>query len=170
MQNPDFFVHPTAVIDENVSIGTGTSIWHFTHISEGAIIGKNCNIGQNVFIGQNVKVGDGVKIQNNVSVYEGVNIEDDVFVGPSVVFTNILNPRAFINRKTEYKITSVKKGATLGANSTIVCGNNIGEFSLIGAGSVLTKSTNDFELWYGNPATKKGTVDKEGNVLENGSQ
>jgi UDP-2-acetamido-3-amino-2,3-dideoxy-glucuronate N-acetyltransferase len=163
MQKSDFFVHPTAVIDENVSIGTGTSIWHFTHVSEGAVIGENCKIGQNVFIGKNVKIGKGVKIQNNVSVYEGVTIEDDVFIGPSVVFTNILNPRAFINRKSEYKQTIVKKGATLGANSTIVCGNNIGEFSLIGAGSVLTKSTADFELWYGNPATKKGTVDKEGN-------
>lgn len=163
MQKPDFFVHPTSAIDENVSIGAGTSIWHFSHVSAGAIIGANCNIGQNVFIGKNVKIGNGVKIQNNVSVYEGVTIEDEVFIGPSVVFTNILNPRAFINRKSEYKPTLVKKGATLGANSTIVCGNNIGEFSLIGAGSVLTKSTDDFELWYGNPATKKGTVDKEGN-------
>lgn len=163
MQNPDFFVHPTSVIDNNVSIGKATSIWHFTHISEGATIGENCNIGQNVFIGKNVKVGNGVKIQNNVSVYEGVTVEDDVFIGPSVVFTNILNPRAFINRQAEYKSTVIKKGATLGANSTIVCGNNIGEYSLIGAGSVLTKSTKDFELWYGNPAVKKGTVDKQGN-------
>ncbi len=170
MQRPDFFVHPTSVVDENVSIGNGSSIWHFSHISEGVIIGENCNIGQNVFMGKNVKVGNGVKIQNNVSVYEGVTLEDDVFIGPSVVFTNILNPRAFINRKAEYKVTIVKKGATLGANSTIVCGNNIGEFSLIGAGSVLTKNTGDFELWYGNPAFKKGMVDKEGNVLEVGSQ
>ncbi|HET8829043.1 MAG TPA: acyltransferase, partial [Pelobium sp.] len=159
MRDPDFFVHSSSVIDEKVTIGVGTAIWHFTHISEGAVIGKNCNIGQNVFIGKNVKIGNGVKIQNNVSIYEGVTIEDDVFIGPSVVFTNILNPRAFINRKSEYKYTIVKKGATLGANSTIVCGNHIGEYSLIGAGSVLTKSTEEFELWYGNPATKKGMVD-----------
>ena len=165
MQNPDFFVHPTSVIDSGVVIGRGTSIWHFTHISEGALIGENCNIGQNVFIGKNVKVGNGVKIQNNVSVYEGVTVEDDVFIGPSVVFTNVLNPRAFVNRKSEYKTTIVKQGATLGANSTIVCGNEIGEFSLIGAGSVLTKSTGKLELWYGNPAVKKGMVDEEGNVL-----
>lgn len=170
MQEFDFFVHTTAVIDQNVKIGEGTSIWHFTHISEGAIIGENCNIGQNVFIGKNVKIGNGVKIQNNVSIYEGVIVEDDVFIGPSAVFTNILNPRAFINRKSEYKLTIVKKGATLGANCTIVCGNTIGEYSLIGAGSVLTKSTPNFELWYGNPAVKKGMVDKEGNVLEDGSQ
>lgn len=170
MQDPDFFVHPSSIIDENVSIGVGSSVWHFTHISEGATIGTNCNIGQNVFIGKNVKVGNGVKIQNNVSVYEGVTLEDDVFIGPSVVFTNILNPRAFINRKAEYKATIVKKGASLGANSTIVCGNNIGEFSLLGAGSVLTKSTASFELWYGNPAVKKGMVDKEGNVVGDGSQ
>lgn len=165
MQEPNFFVHPTAVIDQNVQVGKGTSVWHFTHISEGAVVGNNCNIGQNVFIGKNVQIGSGVKIQNNVSVYEGVVIEDDVFIGPSAVFTNILNPRAFIIRKTEYKITTVKKGATLGANCTIVCGNTIGEYSLIGAGSVLTKSAADFELWYGNPAVKKGMVDKEGNVL-----
>lgn len=164
MQDPNFFVHPTSVIDENVNIGSGTAIWHFNHISEGAIIGENCNLGQNIFIGRNVKIGNGVKIQNNVSIYEGVTIEDDVFIGPSVVFTNILNPRAFINRKAEYKITRVKKGASLGANSTIVCGNSIGEYSLVGAGSVLTKSTDEFELWYGNPAVKKGMVDKEGNV------
>lgn len=164
MQKPDFFVHPIAVIDENVSIGTGTAIWHFSHVSEGAIIGENCNIGQNVFIGKDVKIGNGVKIQNNVSIYEGVIVEDDVFIGPSVVFTNVLNPRAFINRKSEYKKTLVKKGATLGANSTVVCGNNIGEYSLIGAGSVLTKSTAQFELWYGNPAKKRGMVDKEGNA------
>ncbi|WP_017258026.1 N-acetyltransferase [Pedobacter arcticus] len=166
MQDPNFFVHPTSIIDENVSIGGGSSVWHFSHISEGTTIGANCNIGQNVFIGKNVKVGNGVKIQNNVSVYEGVTLEDDVFIGPSVVFTNILNPRAFINRKAEFKTTIVKKGATLGANSTIVCGNNIGEFSLLGAGSVLTKSTANFELWYGNPAVKRGMVDKEGNIID----
>lgn len=164
MLNPDFFAHSTSIIDEKVTIGEGTAIWHFSHVSEGAVIGQNCNIGQNVFIGKNVSIGNGVKIQNNVSIYEGVVIEDDVFIGPSVVFTNILNPRAFINRKAEYKATTIKKGATLGANTTIVCGNEIGEYSLIGAGSVLTKSTEEFELWYGNPATKRGMVDKEGNV------
>lgn len=166
MQAPEFFVHPTSVIDDGASIGEGTSIWHFTHISEGVCIGVNCNIGQNVFIGKNVRIGNGVKIQNNVSVYEGVTIQDDVFIGPSVVFTNVLNPRAFINRKLEYKPSIIKKGATLGANSTIVCGNNVGEYALIGAGSVLTKSTAEFELWYGNPAVKKGMVDKEGNIID----
>jgi UDP-2-acetamido-3-amino-2,3-dideoxy-glucuronate N-acetyltransferase len=162
MQNPDFFIHSSSIIDTNVSIGEGTSIWHFTHISEGVSIGKDCTIGQNVFIGKNVKIGNGVKIQNNVSVFEGVVLEDDVFIGPSVVFTNVINPRAFMNKKSEFKITLVQKGATIGANSTIICGNTIGSYALIGAGSVLTKKVNDNELWFGNPAQKKGVVTKEG--------
>lgn len=166
MDKKAVFVHDTAIIDAAVKIGEGTKIWHFSHISESVKIGKNCVIGQNVFIGKNVKIGNGVKIQNNVSVYEGVEIEDDVFIGPSVVFTNVINPRAFIERKTEFKPTIIKKGATLGANSTIICGHDIGAYAFIGAGSVLTKAVQDFELWYGNPATKHGMVDKEGNICK----
>ncbi|RKD20359.1 hexapeptide transferase [Pelobium manganitolerans] len=165
MQQPKYFVHSSSVIDENVEIGEGTAIWHFCHISAGARIGKNCNIGQNVFIGKNVNIGDGVKIQNNVSVYEGVVVEQDVFIGPSVVFTNVLTPRAFINRKGNYQQTLLKKGVSIGANATIVCGTTIGNYALVGAGSVLTKNVGDFELWYGNPATKQGQVDEEGNVV-----
>ncbi|OAQ38810.1 hexapeptide transferase [Pedobacter psychrophilus] len=164
MPKTDIFVHPTSIIDENVTIGNGTKIWHFCHVSEDVTIGENCSFGQNVFIGKNVKIGNGVKIQNNVSVFEGVEIEDDVFIGPSVVFTNILNPRAFINRKMEFKKTVIEKGASIGANATIICGNKIGKYALIGAGSVITKTVRDFELCYGNPAIKKGIVDKEGNI------
>lgn len=165
MESSKIYVHPSSIIDDGTIIGDGTKIWHFCHISEGVIIGKNCSLGQNVFIGKNVRIGNGVKIQNNVSVYEGVEIEDDVFIGPSVVFTNILNPRAFINRKTEFLATIIKKGASIGANSTIVCGNTIGEYALIGASSVITKQVNDFELWYGNPAVKKGKVDINGDKI-----
>lgn len=165
MQETNFFIHSSAVIDNNSKIGNGTSIWHFCHISEGAIIGENCSLGQNVFIGKNVKIGNGVKIQNNVSVYEGVEISDDVFIGPSVVFTNVINPRSFINRKSEFLITKIAHGASIGANSTIICGNNIGEYALIGAGSVVTKSVKQNELWYGNPASKKGIVNKEGDII-----
>jgi UDP-2-acetamido-3-amino-2,3-dideoxy-glucuronate N-acetyltransferase len=165
MQNPNFFVHQSSIIDEDVQIGSNTFIWHFCHLSEGVKIGENCSIGQNVFIGKNVKIGNGVKIQNNVSVFEGVEIEDDVFVGPSVVFTNVVNPRAFINRKQEFKKTIVKRGASLGAHTTVICGNTIGKYALIGAGSVITKNVADFELWYGNPAKKHGVVDKEGNKV-----
>ncbi len=165
MSQTDIFIHSTSIIDDNVTIGNGTKIWHFCHVSEGVTIGENCSFGQNVFIGKNVKIGNGVKIQNNVSVFEGVEIEDDVFIGPSVVFTNILNPRAFINRKTEFQKTVIEKGASIGANTTIICGNKIGKYALIGAGSVITKLVKDFELWFGNPAIKKGTVDKEGNKI-----
>lgn len=164
--NNHIFVHETAVVDKGAIIGKGTRIWHFSHISASAIIGNNCIIGQNVYIGDKVKIGNGVKIQNNVSVYEGVAVEDDVFIGPSVVFTNVINPRAFIERKSEYKNTIVQEGATLGANSTVVCGNNIGKYALIGAGSVVTKNIPDYELWYGNPAEKKGKVNKEGEILD----
>jgi len=165
MLQSDTFIHSTSIIDENVNIGKGSKIWHFCHISEGTVIGENCSFGQNVFIGKNVKIGNGVKIQNNVSIYEGVEIKDDVFIGPSVVFTNIINPRAFINRKTEFILTLIEKGASIGANSTIICGNKIGKYALIGAGSVITKNVNDFELWFGNPAIKKGMVNKEGNKI-----
>ncbi|MBK0384085.1 N-acetyltransferase [Pedobacter sp. SD-b] len=165
MSDNNFFVHTTSILDDRVSVGEGTKIWHFCHVSEGVTIGKNCSLGQNVFIGKNVKIGNGVKIQNNVSVYEGVEIGDDVFIGPSVVFTNIINPRAFIDRKTEFVKTMIEEGASIGANTTIICGNKIGKHALIGAGSVITKTVNNFELWFGNPAIKKGTVDKEGNIL-----
>lgn len=165
MPETDYYIHPTSILDQNCKIGKGTSIWHFCHISEGAQIGENCTLGQNVFIGKNVKIGNGVKIQNNVSVFDGVEIKDDVFIGPSVVFTNVLTPRAFINRKSEFTKTSIEKGASIGANATIVCGISIGAYALIGAGSVLTKSVDDFELWYGNPAHKNGMVNKEGEKI-----
>lgn len=160
----DYYIHETSVLDEGVHLGAGTKIWHFSHISPGVFIGENCVIGQNVFIGKNVKIGNGVKIQNNVSVFEGVTLEDDVFIGPSVVFTNVINPRAFIERKSEFKLTLIKKGTSIGANSTIICGNTVGEYALIGAGSVVTRSVPAYELWYGNPASKKGSVDEDGNV------
>ena len=162
----DHYIHETATIDENVEIGKGTKIWHFSHISENAIIGENCIIGQNVFIGKNVKIGNGVKIQNNVCLFDGVEIEDDVFIGPSVVFTNILNPRAFIDKKSEFLKTLVEQGATIGANCTIICGHIIGKFAFVGAGSVLTKSVKDFELWFGNPAQKKGMVNQSGDIIK----
>lgn len=165
MGKSDVFIHATSLVDNDVIIGEGTKIWHFSHISAHAIIGKNCIIGQNVFIGQGVTIGDGVKIQNNVSVYTGVTLEDNVFIGPSVVFTNVINPRAFIERKNEFFNTIIKKGASIGANSTLICGNNIGQYALIGAGSVVTKNINDFELWYGNPSKKKNWVDRFGNKL-----
>ncbi|TAF46526.1 MAG: N-acetyltransferase [Sphingobacteriales bacterium] len=165
MVKPEVYIHPSSMVDADVSIGEGTKIWHFSHISAQASIGKNCIIGQNVFIGHGVIIGNGVKIQNNVSVYAGVNIEDDVFIGPSVVFTNVINPRAFINRKTEFVKTTLKKGATIGANSTIICGNTIGKYAMIGAGSLLSKTVNDYELWYGNPAQKHNWVDRFGNKL-----
>ena len=165
MAGTDYYIHETSILDPNTKVGKGSSIWHFCHISEGASIGENCSLGQNVFIGKNVKIGNGVKIQNNVSIFDGVEIKDDVFIGPSVVFTNVLSPRAFINRKSEFLKTIVEKGASIGANNTIICGNNIGEYALIGAGSVLTKSVGDFELWFGNPAKKKGLVNKNGEKI-----
>ena len=160
------FIHPTAVIDDGAQIGNGTSIWHFTHVMAKAIIGNNCNIGQNVFIDNNTVVGNGVKIQNNVSVYNGLILEDGVFVGPSVVFTNVINPRSFIERKTEFKKTIVKKGATIGANATIICGNNIGEYAMIGAGAVVTKDVPAYALLIGNPARQKGWISEQGHNLQ----
>jgi UDP-2-acetamido-3-amino-2,3-dideoxy-glucuronate N-acetyltransferase len=158
MARRDYFVHESSYVDDNVEIGNGTMVWHFSHIQSGAKVGKNCRIGQNVNIGNNVVVGDGVKIQNNVSVYEGVVLEDYVFCGPSMVFTNILNPRSeFPQRGKEfYKSTIVKRGATLGANSTIVCGITIGRYTFVGAGAVVTRDIPDFALVYGNPADIKG--------------
>ena len=165
MREDTICIHPKSVVDEHVTIGEGTKIWHFSHISAQATIGKNCVIGQNVFIGKGVKIGNGVKIQNNVSVFEGVEIEDDVFIGPSVVFTNVINPRAFIERKNEFLKTTIKIGATIGANATVICGNIIGKYAMVGAGSVITKEVKDFELWYGNPAKMQGWVDRFGNKM-----
>lgn len=155
--------HPTAVIDPGAIIGEGTRIWHFSHIMPGALIGENCVVGQNAYIDANVRIGNGVKIQNNVSVYKGVTIEDDVFLGPSMVFTNVLNPRAFIERKQEMKPTLVKRGASIGANATIVCGVTIGEYAMIGAGAVVTKDVPAYALMTGVPARQTGRVDAEGN-------
>jgi UDP-2-acetamido-3-amino-2,3-dideoxy-glucuronate N-acetyltransferase len=162
----NYFVHESSYVDENVSIGSGTKIWHFSHIMSGAEIGKNCVIGQNVNIGSNAVVGNNVKIQNNVSVYDNVIIKDDVFLGPSCVFTNVINPRAFIVRKNEYKKTVVKKGATIGANATIVCGNEIGEYAFVGAGAVVTDNIKAYALLVGNPARQIGWVCRCGRTLK----
>jgi UDP-2-acetamido-3-amino-2,3-dideoxy-glucuronate N-acetyltransferase len=172
MARNDYFVHESSYIDDNVDIGKGTMVWHFSHIQSGAKIGKNCRIGQNVNIGNNVVVGHGVKIQNNVSVYEGVVLEDNVFCGPSMVFTNILNPRSeFPQRGNEfYKRTVVKRGATLGANSTIVCGNTIGRYAFVGAGAVVTRDIPDFALVYGNPASLGGWMCVCGKKLAKGGK
>lgn len=153
-----YFVHESAYVDDNVTIDEGTKIWHFSHVQTGSVIGKNCSLGQNVNVGNNVKIGNGVKIQNNVSVYEGVELEDYVFCGPSMVFTNIMNPRSeFPQRGTEFYLkTVVKKSASLGANSTIVCGNTIGKYALVGAGSVVTKDVPDYAMVVGTPAQVKG--------------
>jgi UDP-2-acetamido-3-amino-2,3-dideoxy-glucuronate N-acetyltransferase len=163
----DYFVHNTAVVDENVEIGKGTKIWHFSYVLKGSKIGENCIIGQNVMIGPDVSIGNRCKVQNNVSIYKGVELEDDVFCGPSCVFTNVVNPRAFIERKQEFKKTLVKKGATIGANATILCGITIGKYALIGAGAVITKDVPDYGLVYGNPGKLMGYVCKCGTVLVN---
>jgi UDP-2-acetamido-3-amino-2,3-dideoxy-glucuronate N-acetyltransferase len=160
-----YFAHPTAVIDENCIIGDGTKIWHFSHIMSGCIIGEQCNIGQNVVISPKVELGRNVKIQNNVSVYTGVICEDDVFLGPSMVFTNVVNPRSHVNRKNEYASTLVRKGASIGANATVVCGNEIGEYALVGAGAVITKAVKPFALVVGNPARQTGWVSRNGHKL-----
>ena len=162
----NYFAHPTAVIDEGCVIGSGVKIWHFSHIMPGSVIGDNCNIGQNVFLSSGVTLGKNVKVQNNVSLYEGVICEDDVFLGPSMVFTNVINPRSAIVRKHEYKKTLVKKGASIGANATIVCGNNIGEYSFIGAGAVVTKEVPPYALVIGNPARQTGWVSEYGIQLK----
>lgn len=161
-----YFKHESSYVDEGAEVGEGTKIWHFCHVMSGAKIGKNCSLGQNVNVGGKAVIGDGVKIQNNVSVYDDVVIEDDVFCGPSCVFTNVINPRAFVERKHEYKQTVIKKGASIGANATIVCGVTVGEYALIGAGSVVTKDVPAYALVYGSPARVRGKVDKEGNILE----
>lgn len=158
----DFYIHESSYIDDDVSIGAGTKIWHFSHILGNCSIGKNCSLGQNVVIGPNVKVGNNVKIQNNVSVYEGVTLEDDVFCGPSCVFTNVNNPRSEIVRKDEYRKTIVSKGASIGANATIICGNDLGKYCFIGAGSVVTKDVPSFALVVGTPAKRIGWISRAG--------
>lgn len=160
-----FFAHPTAIIDEGCQIGSGTKIWHFSHIMSNCLIGENCNIGQNVVVSPQVELGNNVKIQNNVSIYTGVICEDDVFLGPSMVFTNVINPRSAVNRKSEYAQTLVKKGATIGANATIVCGHSIGRFAFIGAGAVVTKEVPDYALLVGNPAKQIGWMSEYGHRL-----
>ncbi len=161
-----YFAHETAIIDDGCQIGEGTKIWHFTHIMPNCYIGENCSIGQNVVISPEVKIGNGVKIQNNVSVYTGVICEDDVFLGPSAVFTNVINPRSAIVRKNEFKITLVQKGATIGANATIVCGITIGRYAFVGAGSVVTKNIPDYALVIGNPARLSGWMSEYGHKLK----
>jgi UDP-2-acetamido-3-amino-2,3-dideoxy-glucuronate N-acetyltransferase len=152
------FVHETSIVDKGAQIGQGTKIWHYSHVMSSSRIGNQCVLGQNVFVGAGVKIGHRVKIQNNVSLYEGVILEDEVFIGPSVVFTNVINPRAFIERKDEFKSTLVKKGATIGANATIICGRTIGSYALIGAGAVVTKDVPDYALCLGNPSKIVGWV------------
>jgi UDP-2-acetamido-3-amino-2,3-dideoxy-glucuronate N-acetyltransferase len=164
MEN-SFFVHPSSVVDEGAQLGNGTKIWHFSHIMPGAVIGDRCNIGQNVFIDNNVFVGHGVKIQNNVSLYNGVVVEDDVFLGPSMVFTNVTNPRSFIERKSEFKPTYLRKGCTIGANATIVCGVEIGAYALVGAGSVIIRNVPPYAMMVGNPARQIGWISKTGEKL-----
>jgi len=160
-----YFAHETAVVDDGVSIGKGTKIWHFSHIMTGSEIGAYCNIGQNVVISPGVRLGRNVKVQNNVSVYTGVICEDDVFLGPSMVFTNVMNPRSAVNRKDQYAETIVEKGATIGANSTIVCGNRIGMFAFIGAGAVVTRDVKPYALVVGNPARQTGWMSEYGHKL-----
>lgn len=167
----NYFKHESAYVDEGCVIGAGTKIWHFSHIMSNCIIGENCNIGQNVVVSPEVRLGRNVKIQNNVSVYTGVICEDDVFLGPSMVFTNVINPRSAVARKNEYKQTILRRGASVGANATIVCGNEIGEYALIGAGSVITKPVPAYALVVGNPARQIGWVSEYGHRLnfdENG--
>ena len=164
-----FFAHESAYLDEGCSIGAGTKIWHFTHIMSGAIIGERCNLGQNVVISPGVVLGNNVKVQNNVSIYTGVILEDDVFCGPSMVFTNVINPRSHVVRKHEYQRTRVGKGASLGANCTVVCGHDIGKYALIGAGSVVTKNVPDYALVVGNPGRITGWVCECGVKLAAGS-
>ena len=162
---PEYFAHETAVLDAGCSIGSGTKIWHFSHIMKDAVLGKNCNLGQNVVVSPGVVLGTNVKVQNNVSIYTGVICEDDVFLGPSMVFTNVINPRSAVNRRNDYVSTIVKNGASIGSNATIVCGNNIGKFSLIGAGAVITKEVLDYSLVVGNPAKQIGWVSEYGHRL-----
>ena len=162
----DFFVHESAYVDEGCEIGKGTKIWHFSHLIKGCKLGENCNIGQNVVVSSKVVLGNNVRVQNNVSIYEGVICEDDVFLGPSMVLTNVINPRSAVTRKHEYKTTLIKKGASIGANATIVCGNTIGSFAFIGAGAVVTKNVPDYALIIGNPGRQSGWMSEFGHKLK----
>jgi UDP-2-acetamido-3-amino-2,3-dideoxy-glucuronate N-acetyltransferase len=159
------YIHPSALIDDGVAIGDDSKVWHFCHVLGGSVIGKNCVLGQNVMVGPNVNLGQGIKIQNNVAIYEGVTIEDDVFLGPSMVFTNVLTPRAFVSRRDEFAPTLVRRGATIGANATIICGNAIGRYAMVGAGAVVTYDVPDFALVVGNPARRIGWVSRIGERL-----
>lgn len=163
----NYFVHESSYVDDNVSIGEGTKIWHFSHILSNTNIGKSCSFGQNTVVGPNVNVGNGVKIQNNVSIYEGVTLSDDVFCGPSCVFTNVINPRSNIERKDEFKKTNVGKGASIGANATIICGNNLGNYCFIGAGATVTNDVPDFAIMVGTPAKRIGWISMAGARLGN---
>src|SRR6187549_4162992 len=172
MSSVKFYAHPSAIIDDGCVIGDGTKVWHFSHIMPGCTIGEHCNIGQNVVISPGVQLGKNVKVQNNVSIYTGVQCEDDVFLGPSMVFTNVTNPRSAINRKNQYAKTIVKHGASIGANATIVCGHDIGQYAFIGAGAVVTKNVPAYALFIGNPARQAGWMSEYGHRLkfdDNGS-
>ena len=162
----EYFVHPTALVDEGVAIGKGVKVWHFSHLMPGCVIGDSCNIGQNVVISPGVVLGKNVKVQNNVSIYTGVTCEDDVFLGPSMVFTNVINPRSHINRRDQYAKTHVGRGASIGANATIVCGHDIGQFAFIGAGAVVTKTVPAYALVIGNPARQSGWMSEYGHQLK----
>jgi UDP-2-acetamido-3-amino-2,3-dideoxy-glucuronate N-acetyltransferase len=166
MEAPDFFVHPTAVVDKGARIGAGTKIWHFSHVMSGAELGPQCNLGQNVVVSPGVRLGRNVKVQNNVSIYTGVTCDDDVFLGPSCVFTNVINPRSAVNRRDQYATTHVGRGASIGANATIVCGHDIGEFAFIGAGAVVTKNVPAYALVVGNPSRQVGWMSEFGHRLE----
>jgi UDP-2-acetamido-3-amino-2,3-dideoxy-glucuronate N-acetyltransferase len=161
-----YFTHESSFIDDNTTIGDNTKIWHFSHVLSNTTIGENCSFGQNCVVGPKVRIGNGVKVQNNISIYEGVEVEDDVFLGPSMVFTNVINPRAFIQRKDEFKTTLLKKGCSIGANATIVCGATIGEYALIGSGAVINKDVKPYALMVGVPARQIGWVGISGNTLE----
>ena len=168
MENNNYYAHPSAIVDEGCTIGEGTKIWHFTHIMPNCTIGKKCNIGQNVVVSPEVILGDNVKVQNNVSIYTGVICEDDVFLGPSMVFTNVINPRSAVLRRDQYMVTHVRKGASIGANATIVCGNEIGAFAFIGAGAVVIKPVPAYALIVGNPGVQKGWMSEFGHRLNFG--
>jgi UDP-2-acetamido-3-amino-2,3-dideoxy-glucuronate N-acetyltransferase len=165
MKTNDVFIHPSAIVDEGAEVGKGTKIWHFCHLMPGCRLGENCSLGQNVFVANGVTLGSNVKVQNNVSLYEGVFCEDDVFLGPSMVFTNIVNPRSAVVRKGQYSVTHVERGASIGANATIVCGHRIGAYAFIGAGSVVTKDVPAFALMVGNPARQIGWMSRYGHRL-----